>query len=61
MKKLGLSRDEVGELNFKQFFELYECYKQDFDLEMQMTKNCITYEKLNSNTSNHGAENTVSW
>lgn len=53
--------EEVGSLNPKDFDELYRCYKEDFDLEMQMTKKGMTYAELNKNTSNHGAERTVSW
>lgn len=57
-----MSVEEVDELDFRLFIELYDIYKSDFDLELQMTKNSITYAQLNSDQqANHGMENTISW
>ena len=57
-----MSVEEVDELDFRLFIELYDIYKSDFDLELQMTKNSITYAQLNSDQqANHGIENTIAW
>jgi len=57
-----LSKKEIGRLTFREFDELYRCYKEDFDLELQMTKRGLTYAELNSiESANHGMENTISW
>ena len=54
--------EEIGSLTPKDFFQLYQCYKDDFDLDLQMTKRGLTYAELNSiEVANHGAENTISW
>jgi len=54
--------EEVDELDFRLFIELYDIYKSDFDLELQMTKRGLTYAELNSiELANHGAENTIAW
>jgi len=57
-----LSVEEVDELDFRLFVELYDIYKDDFDLELQMTKRGLTYAELNSmESANHGMENTIAW
>jgi len=57
-----LSVEEVDELDFKQWIELYQSYKDDFDFELCLTKRGMTYaEAYASQQANHGAENTISW
>ena len=46
--KLGLSFKETMRLTLKMFEKLYQHYKEDFDLEMQMKITHTTYSKLKS-------------
>ena len=54
--------EEIGSLTPKDFFQLYQCYKDDFDFELCLTKRGMTYaEAYASQQANHGAENTIAW
>lgn len=41
--KLGFTYKEVGRLTLRTFNRLYQCYKNDFDLEMLLNKSSTTY------------------
>lgn len=41
--KLNLSFKETGRLTMRMFGKLYQKYKNDFDLEMRLWKNNMTY------------------
>jgi hypothetical protein len=40
-----LTFKEVGRMTLRTFFKLYKCYKDNFDLELQLKLNKITYEE----------------
>jgi hypothetical protein len=40
-----LSFKETGRLTIRTFGKLYQCYKDDWDLEMQLRKSGMTYEE----------------
>ena len=44
--KFNLRPKEVGRLTYKQFRELYEAYKDNWDLELLLFYNRMTYEQL---------------
>ncbi len=44
---LGFSEKEVGRMTLRKFMRLYDHYKNNFDLEMTLTKKGVTYAKLN--------------
>lgn len=44
--KLNLSFKEVGRLTLRTFNKLYQCYKNDFDMEMMLKKSNTTYQDL---------------
>lgn len=41
--KLGFTYKEVGRLTLRTFNKLYQCYKDNFDLEMLLNKSNTTY------------------
>lgn len=43
---MKLSNKEVGKLTLKQFNHLYQIYKDDFDLELMLRLNRMTYRQL---------------
>ena len=43
MNKLGFTYKEVGRLTLRIFNKLYQCYKNNFDLEMSLNKSNTTY------------------
>jgi lipopolysaccharide export system protein LptC len=46
--KLNLSFKETGRLTYRIFSKLYQHYKDNFDLEMQMRYKNVTYKELYS-------------
>ena len=44
--KLGLSFKEVGRITLRKFNQLYQCYKDNFDLEMRLKTSDTTYAEL---------------
>lgn len=44
--KLGFTYKEVGRLTLRTFNKLYQCYKNDFDLEMRLKASNVTYKEL---------------
>ena len=42
-KKLNLTLNEIGHMTMKTFDRLYAEYKNDFDLELMLTKTRTTY------------------
>lgn len=44
--KLGFTYKEVGRLTLRTFNRLYQCYKNDFDLEMRLKTSNVTYKEL---------------
>lgn len=43
---MGLSFKEVGRLTLRKFYKFYQCYKDDFDLEMRLKTSNVTYKEL---------------
>ena len=44
--KLGLTFKEIGRLTLRKFNQLYQIYKDTFDLEMMLKNKKITYGEL---------------
>ena len=51
MNRLGFTEKEVGRMTYGKFSRLYQAYKDNFDLEMQLTTNKVKYADLNNNAS----------
>nr|DAE95131.1 MAG TPA: hypothetical protein [Caudoviricetes sp.] len=43
---MGLSFKEVGKITLRTFNKLYQCYKDNFDLELHMKSKNLTYQML---------------
>ena len=43
---MGFTEKEIGRMTLRKFMRLYGHYKNTFDLELQLTKRGITYNKL---------------
>lgn len=41
---MNLTYKETGKLTLKQFNKLYQCYKDDFDFELILKLNRMTYK-----------------
>ena len=46
MNKLRFTYKEVGRLTLRTFNKLYQCYKNNFDLEMRLNKANMTYQEF---------------
>ena len=51
--KLGLTFKETGRLTLYVFNKLYQHYKDDFDLELRLKNNNMTYEELYNKSQNN--------
>jgi hypothetical protein len=40
-----LNHKEIGQLTFRQFFDLYQAYKDQFDLELCLRLNWKTFQQ----------------
>lgn len=43
---MGFSEKEVGRMTLRKFNQLYGHYKNNFDMQMMMTRAGVTYSKL---------------
>ena len=50
--KLGLSFKEVGRLTLRLFNKLYQCYKDNFDMEMRLKISNTTYADIKTKLQN---------
>ena len=48
--KLGLTFDEVGRMTLRTFNKLYQCYKDNFDIELNLKLSRTTYAEAKKQT-----------